>query len=399
MNAITRTAARLDWQMSISHASISIPFLDLKAQFAEIREEVLDSVTRVLESQHFILGAEVEALEQEIADYVGVRFAIGCASGSDALLLAQMAIGIGPGDEVITSPFTFGATAGSIARLNARPVFVDINPQTFNLDERQVEAAITPRTKAIMPVHLFGLPVRMDVVLEIARRYRLAVIEDAAQAIGARWDGLAVGSLGTCGCFSFFPSKNLGGAGDGGMVTTNDPQLAQRLRMLRVHGTQRKYRYDALGINSRLDAIQATILRVKLRYLDSWTSRRRKHADTYRELFTVFSDCAVPLELPQSPAAAFHVYNQYSIRVSRRDELHGYLRARGIQTEIYYPFPLPLEPAYLYLGYRAGDFPNAEAACSEVLSLPIYPELSADAQRAVVAAIVGRHARTILKRA
>lgn len=399
METVPRTAVGLDRQISTSHSSTSIPFLDLKAQFAEIREEVLDSVTRVLESQQFILGAEVEALEQEIADYIGVRFAIGCASGSDALLLAQMAIGIGPGDEVITSPFTFGATAGSITRLNARPVFVDINPQTFNLDERHVEAAITPRTKAIMPVHLFGLPVRMDAVLEIARKYHLAVIEDAAQAIGARWDGLAVGSLGTCGCFSFFPSKNLGGAGDGGMLTTNDPQLAKRLRMLRVHGAQRKYRYDALGINSRLDAIQATILRVKLRYLDGWTSRRRKHAETYRELFTVFSDCAAPLELPQSPTEAFHVYNQYSIRVSRRDELQAYLRARGIHTEIYYPSPLHLEPAYLYLGYRAGDFPNAEAACREVLSLPIYPELSADAQRAVVAAIVGRHARAILKTA
>jgi dTDP-4-amino-4,6-dideoxygalactose transaminase len=378
---------------------MKIPFLDLKAQFAEIREEVADAVARVLDTQQFILGAEVEAFEQELADYLGVRFAVGCASGSDALLLAQMGLGIGPGDEVITSPFTFVATAGSIARLNAKPVFVDIHPQTFNLDEGQVEEAITPRTRAIMPVHLFGLPAAMDVIVEIARKHHLAVIEDAAQAIGARWDGMAVGTIGTCGCFSFFPSKNLGGAGDGGMVTTNDSQLAQRLRLLRVHGARRKYRYDVLGINSRLDAIQAAVLRVKLRYLDNWTRRRRKNAETYRELFAVFSSYPLPLELPHSPHKAFHVYNQYSIRVSRRDELQAYLRARGIQTEIYYPSPLHLESAFSYLGYRNGEFPNAESACNEVLALPIHAELGADDQRAVVATIVGRYHREALKHA
>ena len=381
------------------HTQMNIPLLDLKAQFAQIGDEVVDAATRVLQSQHFILGAEVEALEQEIADYVGVRYAIGCASGSDALLLAQMAIEIGPGDEVITTPFTFGATAGSIARLGARPVFVDINPQTFNLDEKQLEGAITPRTKAVMPVHLFGLPAAMDVISGIARKHHLAVIEDAAQAIGAKWGGVAVGGLGTCGCFSFFPSKNLGGAGDGGMVTTNDPQIAERLRILRVHGTRTKYRYDMLGINSRLDAIQAAILRVKLRYLDRWTKRRRKHAEVYRQLFAVFSDYTLPLQLPQSPTTAFHVYNQFSIRIAQRDELHTYLRSQGIQTEIYYPSPLHLEPAYLYLGYDNGTFPNAELACGEVLSLPIYPELSSDDQRAIVATIVGRYHRDIRRSA
>jgi dTDP-4-amino-4,6-dideoxygalactose transaminase len=241
-----------------------------------------------------------------------------------------------------------------------------------------------------MPVHLFGLPAAMDVILEVASRHHLAVIEDAAQAIGSRWQQRAIGSLGTCGCFSFFPSKNLGGAGDGGMVTTNDPQLAQRLRVLRVHGTRKKYRYESLGINSRLDALQAAILRVKLRYLDDWTHRRQKNAEIYRELFGLFSEYNLPLALPCSPSNAFHVYNQYSIRASRRDELQAFLRDRGIQTEVYYPSPLHAEPAFAYLGYRNGDFPNAELACREVLSIPIHPALRPDHQRAVVAMIV-RH--------
>jgi dTDP-4-amino-4,6-dideoxygalactose transaminase len=378
--------AQSESAVSADPSFANVPFLDLKAQFGEIRDEVLDAVTRVLESQQFILGPEVDALEREVAEYVGVEFAIGCASGSDALLLAQMAIGIEPEDEVITSPFTFGATAGSIARLKARPVFVDIHPDTFNFDERQLEAAITSRSRAIMPVHLFGLPVDMDLVLEIARKHHLAVIEDAAQAIGARWRKKNIGTLGTCGCFSFFPSKNLGGAGDAGMITTNDAQLAQKLRILRVHGTRKKYRYELLGINSRIDALQAAILRVKLRYLDNWTDGRRRNAETYRELFTK-GDLTEQLTLPCEPEASFHVYNQFSIRAPRRNELREYLRGRGIPTEVYYPSPLHVEPAFAYLGYRNGDFPNAEAACREVLSIPIYPELTLDQQQAVVATI------------
>lgn len=367
-------------------AIANVPFLDLKAQFAEIRDEILDAVTRVLESQSFILGPEVEALEHEVAEYVGVGFAIGCGSGSDALLLAQMAIGIAPEDEVITSPFTFGATGGSIARLQARPVFVDINSDTFNLDERQLEAAITPRTRAIMPVHLFGLPANIDSILEIAAKRHLPVIEDAAQAIGARWKDRCVGSLGTLGCFSFFPSKNLGGAGDGGMITTNDSQLAQRLLILRVHGARKKYQYELLGINSRLDALQAAILRIKLTHLKDWTLRRRRNAERYRELFAEYN-LPRQLVLPCSPEPCFQVYNQYSIRVPERDELQRYLRNQGVSTEVYYPSPLHVEPAFSYLGYSAGDFPNAEAACREALSLPIYPELTFSQQRAVIAAI------------
>jgi len=366
--------------------------LDLKAQFTEIRDEVIEAVIRVMDSQHFILGPEVQALETEIADYVGAQFAIGCASGSDALLLALMALDIGAGDEVITTPFTFGATAGSIARLGARPVFVDIDPETFNIDERQIEAAITPKTRAIMPVHLFGLSAQMDSIMSLAQSRSLAVIEDAAQAIGALWKGKGIGSLGTFGCFSFFPSKNLGGAGDGGMVTTNDPELAQRLKVLRVHGTRKKYSYDLLGMNSRLDALQAAVLRVKLNHLGDWSEARRRNARRYEELFREY-ELLDRIILPTSPETSFHVYNQYSIRVEERDDLQRHLGEQGIPSEVYYPGPLHLQPAFSALGYRLGDFPKTEAACTQVLALPIYPEITAEQQRAAVLAIAEFYSR------
>jgi dTDP-4-amino-4,6-dideoxygalactose transaminase len=383
---ITDISTRRDSSASLPSAGTGFPFLDLKAQYATIGKELTDAAKRVLESQHFILGPEVEALEHEIAQYVGTRFAVGCGSGSDALLLAQMALGIEPDDEIITTPFTFGATAGSIARLRARPVFVDIRSDTFNIDERQIEGAITSKTRAIMPVHLFGLPANMGAILEIAEKHHLAVIEDAAQAIGARCNQRCVGSLGTMGCFSFFPSKNLGGAGDGGMITTNDPQIAERLRILRVHGTREKYHYELLGINSRLDALQAALIRVKLPYLDEWTDQRRRNALHYRELFAKHG-LAQRLSLPYSKDLKSHVYNQYSIRALRRNELQAHLRRHEIPTEVYYPSPLHFEPAFAYLRYRPGDFPNAEAASQEALSLPIYPELTIENQRAVVMSI------------
>lgn len=365
---------------------IRLPFLDLKAQFAGIRAEVLAAVVRVLESQHFILGPEVEGLEEELARLTGCRFAIGCASGSDALLLALMALEIGPRDEVITTPFTFVATAGSIARLGALPVFVDIDPETFNIDPRQVEKAITPRSRAIMPVHLFGLPADMDSVLEIAAKHRLMVIEDSAQAIGARYRGKAVGTLGTFGCFSFFPSKNLGGAGDGGLITTDDPRLADCVRVLRAHGSRRKYDCEQLGMNSRLDALQAAILRVKLRHLEEWTEGRQRNADRYRTLFAEFH-LANQIRLPENPIDRTHIYNQFVIRVQERDDLRSFLKEKGIPTEIYYPLPLHLQRAFTYLGNKVGDFPQAEHASREVLALPIYPELTEEQMGTIAGAI------------
>jgi dTDP-4-amino-4,6-dideoxygalactose transaminase len=297
-----------------------------------------------------------------------------------------MALEIGPRDEVITTPFTFVATAGSIARLGARPVFVDIDSTDLNLDPSEVLKAITSRTRAIMPVHLFGFPADMDSILEIASVHRLAVVEDAAQAIGARHHGKAVGSMGIAGCFSFFPSKNLGGAGDGGMITTNDPDLAERLRILRAHGSRTKYQYEILGINSRLDSLQAAILKAKLSRLEEWTTARRRNADLYR---TLFSDLGLDgiVQLPAVIHDRTHVYNQFVIRTSRRDELREYLREKGIPSEIYYPHALHLQRAFSYLGYQRGNFPKAEIASSQVLALPIYPELSFDQLHMVAAAV------------
>jgi len=364
----------------------SLAFLDLKAQFAEIREEILLAVTGVLESQHFILGPEIEMFEREISEHTGARFAIGCASGSDALLLALLALELKPGDEVITTPFTFVATAGAIARIGAKPVFVDIDSATFNIDAAQIENAITSRTRAILPVHLFGMAADMDAIPEIAAKRKLPVIEDAAQSIGARYRGEAVGSLGAMGCFSFFPSKNLGGAGDGGMITTNDQALAERLRLLRVHGSRKKYEYEIVGINSRLDALQAAILRVKLRHLEAWTEGRRRNANRYRVLFADLglTDHAT---LPCVPAERTHVYNQFVIQVAGREALRTFLKERGIPTEIYYPSPLHLERAFQYLGYKSGAFPVAEAASKQTMAIPIYPELREDQQHAIVSAI------------
>lgn len=301
-------------------------------------------------------------------------------------MLALMALGIGPGHEVITVPFTFVATAGPIALLGAKPVFVDIDPVTFNIDVTKIEAAITPKTKAIIPVGLFGLMAPMEEVESIAARHKIAVIEDAAQAIGAKRNGKMAGSAGTMGCFSFFPSKNLGAAGDGGLITTNDSEINERVRKIRVHGSPRRYEYEVLGVNSRLDAIQAAVLSVKLKYLDGWADARRLHAQTYRQLFET---CKLTdqVTLPTEPKGSHHIYNQYTIRCIKRDELKAYLAEKGIPSEIYYPYPLHLQKAFDYLGYEAGDFPETERACQEVLSLPIYPELGEDRLHQVVRGI------------
>jgi dTDP-4-amino-4,6-dideoxygalactose transaminase len=362
------------------------PFLDLKAQFASIRSEVTDAVAKVFESQYFILGPEVDAFEKEVSAFTGCKYAIGCASGSDALILALLALDIGLGDEVITAPFTFFASAGSIVRVGAKPVFVDIDPHTFNIAPQAIERAITPRTKAIMPIHLFGLCAEMDEIQKVASAHRIPVVEDAAQAIGARYKDRSAGSIGAIGCFSFFPSKNLGGAGDGGMLTTNDAALAEKLRLLHVHGARTKYEYELPGINSRLDALQAAILRVKLRHLDNWSAARQKNAARYHELFREFH-LESKITLPTAPQHYSHIYNQFTIRSKDRDALREYLVSRGIPSEIYYPKPLHLQKAFAYLGGKSGDFPVSEAASLEVLSLPIFPELTDSQLQAVVSAI------------
>ena len=372
---------------SLSPSKPAFDFLDLRAQFASIREEVMAAVTRVFESQYFILGPEVKLFEEEVAAKLGAKFAVGCASGTDALILSLMAAGIGPGDEVITTPFSFIATAGSIAHVGATPVFVDIDPITFNINPSLIAPAITPKTRAIMPVHLFGLPADLAPILEAASANGIMVIEDAAQAIGARYNDRFIGTLGDFGCFSFFPSKNLGGAGDGGLITTNDPAKAERLRMLRGHGSKKKYYHDILGTNSRLDALQAAVLRVKLPRLDSWAAGRQNRAERYRKLFKE-KDLASFVGCPPRPPTNFHhVYNQFTIRVPLRDDLRESLRIAGIPTEIYYPLCLHLQPAFQYLGYKAGGLPAAEKASGEVLSLPVFPELKDAHQDLVVNSI------------
>lgn len=365
---------------------MQVPLLDLKAQYRQIRVEVMAALKAVCDEQAFILGARVADLEKDIQKYVRVGQAVGVASGTDAILLALMACGVGPGDEVVTVPYTFFATAGSISRLGAKPVFVDVKPDTYNMNPALLEGAVSSRTKAIMPVHLFGQCAEMEPILQFAARKKIPVIEDAAQAIGATWRSRKAGSLGQVGCFSFFPSKNLGGFGDGGMVTTNDQALADRVRMLRVHGSRVKYVHEAIGLNSRLDALQAAVLRVKLKYLEKWTKGRQRNAARYETLFKQ-ANLLGRVTLPAVTAENRHVYNQYVIRVLRRDQLRAFLQEQGVGTEIYYPSPLHLQVCYKDLGYGQGSFPYAERAAQETLALPIYAELTEDQQAYVVESI------------
>lgn len=362
-----------------------VPLLDLNAQYQTISDEINAAVLSVLESQQFILGPEVKALESEIAKYCGTAHAVGCASGSDAILLALMALEVGPGDEVVTSPFTFFATAGSIVRLGARPVFVDIDEQSYNIDPSLLTKALTNRTKAILPVHLFGECAGIDQIKAAVSGRSIPIIEDAAQAIGATYFGRPAGGLGLAACFSFYPSKNLGGAGDGGMLTTDDAEFAEKLRVLRGHGARKKYFHEYVGMNSRLDSLQAAILRVKLRHLDDWAAGRRANADRYRSLFArtkLLENGKV--KLPSESAGCFHVYNQFVIRTEERDKLQGYLKEKGIGTEVYYPMSLHLQQCFKSLGYRQGDFPESERATKEALAIPVYPELSGEDQEYVV---------------
>jgi dTDP-4-amino-4,6-dideoxygalactose transaminase len=363
-----------------------VPLLDLQAQYATIRGDVIAAITRVCDSQRFILGPEVESLERELAGFLGVPHAIGVSSGTDALLVALMALGVGAGDEVVTSPFSFFATAGSIARVGARPVFVDIDPVTFNLDPERLASALTSKTKAIMPVHLFGQSADLAPILEIARRAHIPVVEDAAQAVGARYGDESVGSFGALGCFSFFPTKNLGGFGDSGLVTTRDATLARQVRSLRQHGMEVRYHHDHVGANFRLDAIQAAVLRVKLPHLPAWTAGRHRNAERYHALFAQ-SGLTEHVRLPVQAPGRSHVYNQFVVRVPDRDRLRAHLLDHGVGTEIYYPVPLHLQVCFKDLGYQGGAFPVAEAAAREVLALPIYAELTEAQQAWVVEAM------------
>lgn len=366
-----------------------VPMLDLRAQHETVRDAVREAIDRVLESQRFILGPEVEAFEARIAAFCGTAHGVGVSSGSDALLVALMALDVGPGDEVVTTPFTFVATCGAIARLGARAVFVDIEPGTLLLDPRAVEAAITPRTKALLPVHLFGQTCDMPALGAVATRHGLPVVEDAAQALGAAHGGARAGSMGTAGAFSFFPSKNLGAAGDAGMVVTNDGALAARMRRIRSHGQEARYASVELGGNFRLDALQAAVLGAKLPWLEGWTAARRRNAATYRTLFEeaglVRDDAilALPVELP----GRFHVYNQLVVRARRRDGLRAHLARAGIASEVYYPRPMHLQACFSGWGYREGMFPEAERASRECLAIPVHPELTESLQRVVVDAI------------
>lgn len=362
---------------------MNVPLLDLKAQYATIKAGVDAAIAEVLESQHFILGPKVEQCEKAIAAYSKCAHAVGVSSGSDALLASLMAENIGAGDEVITTPYTFFATAGAIARLGATPVFADIDPLTYNLDPAQIASKITRKTRAIIPVHLYGQMADMDAVMSVAEEHGLVVIEDAAQAIGAEYKGRRAGSIGHYGCFSFFPSKNLGAAGDGGMIVTNDARRADKLRCLRGHGSKPKYYHKIVGGNFRLDAIQAAIVSAKLPYLDGWTAARQRNARKYGQLF---SEAGLPVGLP-AIVADRHIFNQYVIRVPGRDALQAYLQKKGVGTEVYYPVPMHLQECFAYLGHKVGAFPESERAARETLALPVSPELTEEQARYVVQCI------------
>jgi dTDP-4-amino-4,6-dideoxygalactose transaminase len=372
-----------------------VPLVDLKAQFEPLREEIYGAIREVVDSQSFILGPVVERFEQEVAAYVGVPYAVGCASGTDALILSLAALGVGSGDTVLTTPFSFFSTASCAYKVGARVVFADIDPDSFNLDPQRVEPALARGVRALIPAHLYGQCAELDPILEIAEREGVPVVEDAAQALGASYSSalrhgkLRAGALGTLGCYSFFPSKNLGGFGDGGMVVTSDARLAERVRLLRVHGGRQMYDHRVVGWNSRLDALQAAVLRVKLRHLDAWCELRRRNADRYDRWFeeaglVARGDVRPPARAPRSA----HIFNQYTLRVRRRDALRAHLVSRRIGQAVYYPAPLHLQECFRELGYREGHFPNAERACREVISLPVHPELTEDAQRRVVDAVV-----------
>ena len=361
---------------------MKVPLLDLKRQYATIRDEVDEAMRSVVESQMFILGPQVKRLEEAVAAYCGTKHAMGCASGSDALLLALWALGVGPGDEVITSTYTFFATAGSIARLGATPVFVDIEPDTYNAQAEQVESKLTPATKAIVPVHLYGQCADMDPILDVAQRHGIRVVEDMAQAIGAEYRGRRAGSMSAAGCLSFFPSKNLGGFGDGGMVVTDDDDLAAKISSLSVHGSSVKYYHDQVGMNSRLDAIQAAVLNVKIQHIDQWNEGRRARAAYYDRALD-----ALPVTTPVTRDHCLHIYHQYVIRVGDRDGLHEHLKAAEVGTALYYPLPLHLQECFAHLGYREGDLPESEAAAKCTLALPVFPELSEGEQDYVVRCI------------
>jgi dTDP-4-amino-4,6-dideoxygalactose transaminase len=369
---------------------VSVPLLDVKRDNEPLREEFISAITRVLDSGYFIGGPDCQLLEKTLASYCQTKFAVGCASGSDALVLALLALGIGEGDEVIVPSFTFFATASSVARVGARPVFCDIEPETFNLDVDQVESLVTSRTKAVIPVHLFGQCCEMGSLMEVANRRGLKVIEDCAQSIGAGYRGQQCGGIGEVGCFSFYPTKNLGGFGDGGIMTTNDAELADRIRLWANHGMRPRYHHQVIGINSRLDSFQAALLAIKLQSLPAWTAARQANAARYHELFAA-EGLGDLIAVPQSSPECDHVWNQFTIRVpgGRRDEIRQQLAEHKIGSEVYYPIPLHRQVCFSYLGYEVGSLPETERACGEVLSLPIFPGLLASEQEMVVETLAG----------